>query len=337
MNTTNSKVSVIILNWNGWEDTVECLESLYQIDYPNYDIILVDNDSKDDSINKIRDYCEGKLKTVSPFYRYNPDNKPIHILEYTTEETESQLYLDKIEAYDKLPSNKKLILIKNNENSGFAEGNNIGIRLSLKTLNPDYILLLNNDTVVGKNFLTELVKTGESNEKIAIIGPKTYFYNFNGRNDVIWSVGGTVDLSRYPGYHDIDLKEKSIKINDSIMDVDWISGAVLLIKAKMLPSKLLNSDFFFGCEDIDLCIEMKHNGFDMVTNLKSIVWHKAGVSKSKVKFKGISKEIKTNLLFMKTHEKNYRIHLPIHILQVIYRYSSMLVKKIARDIKNSIV
>jgi len=74
----------------------------------------------------------------------------------------------------------------------------------------------------------------------------------------------------------------------------------------------------------------------MVTNLNSVVWHKASVSKNKVRFRGLSREIKTNLKFMKTHEKNYRLHLPIYILQIIYTYSSMLIKKIGRDIKNSV-
>lgn len=40
------KVSIIILNWNGWRDTIECLESLYQITYPNYEVIVVDNASE---------------------------------------------------------------------------------------------------------------------------------------------------------------------------------------------------------------------------------------------------------------------------------------------------
>jgi GT2 family glycosyltransferase len=336
MNTNNPKVSVIILNWNGWKDTIECLESLYQIDYPNYDIVLVDNDSKDDSIQRIMDYCKGKLKQKSPFYNYNPKNKPIQIFEYTKEETEKNLQTNKSE-YQELPSNKKLILIKNDKNYGFAEGNNIGIRYSLNTLNSHYILLLNNDTVVEKHFLTEMVETGENDDKIAVIGPKTFYYNFNDKTDVLWSVGGTVDLSRYPGYHDIDLNDKLPTIQNSKIDVDWISGAVLLIKTDMLPSKLLNSEFFFGCEDVDLCIEMKNKGFKMITNLNAIVWHKAGASKSKVKFRGISKEIKTNLKFMKAHEKNYKLHLPIYMLQVGYRYSSMLIKKLARDAKNSII
>ncbi len=335
MKNLNPKVSVIILNWNGWEDTIECIESLYQINYPNYDIILVDNDSKDDSIQKIRNYCEGNIKPKSPFFKYKSDNKPVQIFEYNQDGDLADPI--KIEAYNRLESNKRLILIKNKENYGFAEGNNIGIRFSLKELKPDYILLLNNDTVVEQHFLTHLVKTGESDDNIAVIGPKTYFYNFNGKTDVIWSVGGTINLSRYPGYHDINLKENNPEIIDSKIDVDWISGAVLLIKSRMIPPKLLNSDFFFGCEDVDLCIDMKQKGFEMVTDLKSIVWHKAGASKSKVKFKGISREIKTNLKFMSAHEKNYKLHLPIYMLQITYRYSSMLIKKIGRTVKNSIV
>ncbi|WP_321422163.1 glycosyltransferase [uncultured Methanobacterium sp.] len=68
-------------------------------------------------------------------------------------------------------------MIKNKENYGFAEGNNIGIRFSLNNLDPDYILLLNNDTVVEKNFLDELVKNGENNKEIGILGPKIYLYD----------------------------------------------------------------------------------------------------------------------------------------------------------------
>jgi GT2 family glycosyltransferase len=329
MNSLHAQVTIIILNWNGWEDTIECLESLYQIDYPNYDVIVVDNNSTDESIERIREYCNGNIKPKSKFYTYKPENKPIKIYEYN--ENSSNTAFIKPDGYNDRSSDERLILIKNNENYGFAEGNNIGIRFSLKTLHPDYLLLLNNDTVVEPHFLTDMVNTGDRDENIAVVGPKTYFYNFDGRDDVTWSVGGTVNLSHYPGYHDIKLEDNPPIDKNSVMMVDWISGAVMLIKTRMLPPNLLNSDFFFGCEDVDLCIEMEHNGYHMVTDLKSTVWHKAGASKSRVKFRGISKEIKTNLKFMKTHEKNYWLHLPIYILQIIYRYTSMYIKKIARD------
>ena len=62
-------VSIIILNWNGWRDTIECLESVYRITYPNYDIIIADNGSEDDSIKKIKDYTEGNLEVSSKFFK----------------------------------------------------------------------------------------------------------------------------------------------------------------------------------------------------------------------------------------------------------------------------
>lgn len=336
MKNMNPKVSVIILNWNGWKDTIECLESLYQINYHDFDVVLVDNDSKNDSIEKIREYCKAEIEPKSKFTNYNPKNKPITIYEFNKEDTE----IDKgqfPDKYHKLPHDRRLILIKNDKNYGFAEGNNIGMKFALKTFNPAYILLLNNDTVVEPHFLSEMVKTGEMDKKIAVIGSKTYFYDYNGHDNVIWSVGGKVDLSRYPGYHDLKLDENQPLNKNSTLEVDWISGAVMLIKTKLLPLKLLNSNFFFGCEDVDICIEMEKKGFKMVTNLNSEVWHKAGVSKRKVRFMGITREIKTNLKFMKAHEKHYNLHLPIYILQIIYRYSSMLIKRLARDVKNSIV
>ena len=49
------KVSIIILNWNGVEDTIECLESLKKIDYPSYEVIVVDNGSEGDDVQVLRD------------------------------------------------------------------------------------------------------------------------------------------------------------------------------------------------------------------------------------------------------------------------------------------
>jgi len=166
--TDYPKVSIIILNWNGWEDTIECLESLYQITYPNYDVIVVDNGSEDESIEKIKEYAEGNIEVESKFFEYSDRDKPIKIIEYKREEAEAGG--GKEEDIADLPSNKRMIITKNEKNYGFAEGNNIGMRYALKALNPEYVLLLNNDTVVDKEFLGELVKVWESDEKIGIVG-----------------------------------------------------------------------------------------------------------------------------------------------------------------------
>ena len=89
-----STVTIIILNWNGWKDTIECLESLYQINYPNYNVILVDNASSDESLKKIKEYAEGKIKVESNFFNYNSDNKPLEIVNYEKEESELEYDMD---------------------------------------------------------------------------------------------------------------------------------------------------------------------------------------------------------------------------------------------------
>jgi len=83
----SEKVGIIILNWNKWEDTIECLESVYRIDYPDYEVIVVDNDSKNNSVEKIKEYGEGKIKIESKFFKYNHENKPVKFFEITKEET----------------------------------------------------------------------------------------------------------------------------------------------------------------------------------------------------------------------------------------------------------
>ena len=79
---SDPSVSIIILNWNGWFDTVECLESIYNLNYSNYQVIVVDNNSSDDSIQKINDYTMGKLEVKSNFFKYDPNDKPIEIIPY---------------------------------------------------------------------------------------------------------------------------------------------------------------------------------------------------------------------------------------------------------------
>ena len=117
---THPRVAIIILNWNGWGDTVECLESLYRISYPNYDVIVVDNGSEDESVQKIREYCEGGIEVESKFFEYSRENKPIKIIEYTREGAEAGG--GKERGIVDLASNGKMMIIKNKKNYGFLGG-----------------------------------------------------------------------------------------------------------------------------------------------------------------------------------------------------------------------
>ena len=169
----NPEVSVITLNWNGWQDTLECLESLYQIDYDNCRVILVDNASTDDSLAKIDAYCTNELNLASYFTEDLVRNKQIKVVHYSKGDAEPGADRKAAVAGQ---ANDALTVIQNDRNYGFAEGNNVGVAYALNAFDPDYVLLLNNDTVVDQHFLRALVDAAESDEQIGLIQPKMLRY-----------------------------------------------------------------------------------------------------------------------------------------------------------------
>ena len=271
-------VAIIILNWNGWEDTVECLESLFQINYPNFDVVLIDNDSDDGSIEKIRQYCSGDLRINSKFFKDASANKPIEIFEYTEEESKRSPKPNK----SLKGVSKQLFLIKNNQNQGFTGGNNIGINFALGTIDPDYVLLLNNDTVVDKNFLGELVFYAEENLYVGVMGPKIYYYDmpnqiqvtsarldlWTGRNSLVGD--GEIDHGQY----------------NSISVTDYVSGACFFIRRDVIDKVgWLDSNFKCYWEETDYCMSVRKLGYKCIYYPNAMIWHK--VSKSTNKVKGI--------------------------------------------------
>ncbi len=297
----NPRISIIILNWNGWLDTAECLESLYKINYDNYNIILVDNGSENDSIERIKKYCDGKISIESKFFKYAQDNKPIKIIEYTREKAEMGGGNER--EVSNLPANRKLTLIKNDKNYGFAEGNNIGMRYALKALGSDYILLLNNDTIVAQDFLEELIKVGESKSDIGIVGPKMYYYDFDGKMDVINFAGGRFNVWLNQPYL-VGARKIDEGQYDKIEQVDFITGACLLIKRDVLGKiALLNSDYFSSWEENDLCFRAYKAGYKSFYVPKSRVWHKDAASTKNNKNKTFVYYFygRNRFLFMKEH------------------------------------
>jgi GT2 family glycosyltransferase len=268
------RVSVVILNWNGWADTVECLESLYQVNYPNYEVVLVDNNSTDNSIEEIKKYCNGQVEVESEFFHYQTSNKPITIVEYDENEVENQkpLEIPKSEGASK----NILNLIKNNNNYGFAKGNNVGINYALNILNPDYILLLNNDTVVDSDFMMELVLTGESSDKIGFVGAKTYFYN----NEYVIQAagGGDVDFKRGV-VRELASNKRDNGDYDIYMELDYVGGSCILVKTEVVDTiGTLDPNYFMYWEDVDWCLKGLKYGYKSVYSFKSKIWHKYGVS-----------------------------------------------------------
>ncbi len=174
------------------------------------------------------------------------------------------------------------VFIKKKENLGYAEGNNVGIRYALKQ-GADYLLLLNNDTVVDSQMLLQLVKVGESDESFGILGPKIYFapgceyhsgrYQKKEKGKVIWYAGGIIDwpniLASHRGVDEVDRGQY-----DEMEETDFISGCAMLIKREVLEKiGLLDKRYFLYLEDNDFCQRAKKAGFKLVYVPQAKLWH----------------------------------------------------------------
>jgi len=225
-------VAIIVLNWNGWENSIECLESVYKIDYPNYHLILADNASSDESIEKIGEYCRGELKPVSNYVSYTDQNKPIMVQEIDYNEIE-KTELKEIFVNSGSNQRKNLLFIKNDKNYGFAGGNNIAIRFAMQKINPDYVLLLNNDTVVDNKFLYELIEVAEKGEKIGFVGPKIYYYTPDKISNILNFAGGELNKNTFqPHPLGVDQLDKGRFVLEK--KVYYVEGSCLLIKNELI-------------------------------------------------------------------------------------------------------
>ncbi len=250
------KVAIIILNWNGWRDTIECLESVYRINYNDYDVIIVDNGSNDNSVEAIRRYCDGS----------------IHLIEYSREVAERGGDRRIEKKMSKVPSNRKLRLILNEKNYGFAMGNNIGITYALKALRPRYVVLLNNDTVVDPNFLKKIIDAMEELD-IGIAGPKVCRYD---KPNVVESLGGVINVKRCEFPHIHANSQDRFK---GVLDVDYVTGCCMAIREDVFRRVgLFDPVYFCYVEEVDFCYRAKARGYRIAVVADAKIWHKGGRS-----------------------------------------------------------
>lgn len=271
-------ISILILNWNGKEDTLECLGSLNNIDYLNYKTIVIDNGSKDDSVKAIK---------------------------------------------KKYPQVK---IIENKKNLGYAEGNNVGIRYALKN-KAEYILILNNDTIVDKNFLTEMVKVAESDDKIGIVGLKVYNYGTNkiqslGIKNAFWAI--------FFHKRGIGRNQEDEKQFEEDFGVEGVPGCGYLVKSKAIKkSGLFNKNFFVYYEEIDLFFRIRKKGYKLMVSSKSKIWHKEGATSKKVSGFVKYHQTRNSMIFIKRHFRFFKIFLFVMryiFLQVPLMFFVLLIK-----------
>ena len=181
----------------------------------------------------------------------------------------------------------KTVILKNQKNVGFAEGNNVGISYVLRG-KADYVCLLNNDTRVDQNFLLELFKTADGNPQVGIVGGKIYFekgyefhkdrYKKDDLGKVIWYAGGSLDWDNvYAVHRGVDEVDRGQY--DKLQETEYVNGCLMLIKREVFEKVgFLDPKYFLYFEENDFCQRAKKAGYKLLYVPRSVIWHLTAAS-----------------------------------------------------------
>ena len=221
------QVVVVVLNWNGREDTLACLASLGRCTYPNHQVLVVDNGSADGSEQAIR------------------------------------------AAYPQLP------LLQTGANLGFAGGNNTGIDWALRH-RADWVLLLNNDTEVEPEFLTELVERAQRDSRVGVVGAAIAYAR---RPQQLWAYGGgrfNVATGRVRHVQQ-PVPDDALSTHGAVHF--YVTGCAMLLRRQLLQQVgVLDTRYFHFCEDADLCLRAETAGWQIAVAPRARMIHKVSAT-----------------------------------------------------------
>lgn len=246
-------VSIIILGWNNYEDIINCLNSIKYIDYKNFNIILIDNNSVENNFQKMTSWLK-KTKTQHTMLESTDfKNTPV------------------------TPKNN-LVVVKSDKNLGFAGGNNLGYNIAIQMFDPKYLLLLNGDTLVTEDFLTKLIEICENDKRIG--SAQSVLLRFDKKT--IDSLGLEMRGHRIfdaGGGRDVSMLENV----EATKEIFGVCGAAALYRTDLINKiGLFDAGLFATFEDFDLAWRIRLSGYKSFLANKSIVYHRGGVSRHKL-------------------------------------------------------
>jgi GT2 family glycosyltransferase len=164
----------------------------------------------------------------------------------------------------------------------------------------DYVLLLNNDTIVAPDFLTQLVRVAEADEKIGAVSPKILFFD---RPDRLNYAGGVHQRWRlFPKM--IGLRHLDDGRYDEIREVSFLTGCALLIKAKIVRQiGVLEEVYFHFYEDIEWSLRTLKAGYKGIYVPAAVIWHKEHYDTNKNHSNGFIEFYlaRNNIIFARKH------------------------------------
>lgn len=292
------RVDIILVNWKGWRDTLECLESVFRLDYPDYRVIVVDNGSGDGSVERIKEWAEGRLPAdagAAALARLSTPalRKPLAYLEYDRAEAEA----------GGGAGEAPLVIIQSGANLGFAGGNNVGLRYAMRRAGFGHAWLLNNDTVVEPRALAELVARARAVPRAGIVGSTLLFYGDPGS---VQAYGGARFNPARAFARPIGLFSPRRQLSDGERDrieadTAYVVGASMLVSGDFLRRVgLMAEDYFLYYEEIDWARRGLPE-FTLAYAPDSVVYHKVGKSAGTESLLSLHFLYRSRLLFMRRH------------------------------------
>jgi len=321
------KVAIVILNYKNCRDTIECLESIQQIDYPDYQIIVVDNNSEDDSVSRIEDWANGKFMFESDFVKYDKKLKPLRCIKYIRKTAENggiEEYENQLKEY---PANRKLVLILTDENLGFSGGNNVGVRYALKK-NADAILIVNPDVrIESHDTLTKMLDTMFSYDNIFIVGPNVL--DREGKRQSPLREPTFLEECLNPFLFAIIKRVSKRRVGylepihaDNPFEVNKVAGCCFMIRSSFLIDiGLLDERVFLYCEEPILAAQVAKNGGKLFFMPDVTVKH----LHRRPSNKHLKEFFKSRLYYLRKYKKYNKFKLSI--ISMIYKLISILVKR----------
>lgn len=235
----NKLVSIIILTYNSEKYIENCLKSVSGQTYDNIEVLIVDNNSKDNSVEIIKNCLSAEASAQAGNFRF----------------------------------------IENPINLGYAGGNNIGIKQS----RGEYVILINPDVVLDKNFVQEIVSEFEKDPKIGSVQGKIYQMNKGVKINIIDTVG--FEFFKSGRIIDKGQGEQGNGQYNKSCEIFGVNGAAAVYRRETLndvelKEEYFDEDFFCYAEDFDLACRARLRGWKSIFNPKAIAWHDRTSSKS---------------------------------------------------------
>lgn len=301
------RLATVLINWNRWADTIECLESLLRTDMP-VRIVLVDNASGDDSVERLLAWASGAEPyepPAGPIGRLTapPLPKPVPIRVLSDEEAE-----------ERAPGDELLTLIRSSWNRGFAGGNNLGMRHALKDPAIAYCWCLNNDTVVKADAPRALVTRMDATHKIGMCGTQVRYYHrpgvwqrLNGSRFKLITGQAEGIGANLPVTRPFDPKKVA-------RDTDFVLGASLAVSRAFLETVgYMEESYFLYYEEMDWSVRNRGRFVVGFAN-GAIIYHKEGGSIGSSGVKGQRSQAAEYYMIrsrLKFYQRNFPLLLPI--------------------------